>query len=285
MVDYNLHFLMCKPLYYDVIHKNLNIHMQMKTNVNYISANAEWNALKKILEDLGVYITLLSPEENLVDMVFAANSALIYKNLAIVSTFKAIPRKDESKYIFKHFFKNNFDITECKSDFEGAGDALFSHIQNHLWLGHGFRSDIGAFNDVSGVFYNNNFNSVNIHSLCLINPKWYHLDTCFCPINNDIIMLYEDAFDYNSLLEIYNVYDINKSIKVSYDDAINFACNSIVVNNNVNTFIIGHKFSDALKKIFINNNLKFIENNMDQFLLSGGSCKCCVLDITNYHIN
>ena len=63
---------------------------------------------------------------------------------------------------------------------------------------------------------------------------------------------------------------------------MNFACNSISVPNNI---IIGHCFSDNLKSKLKDINYNTIENNMSEFLLSGGSTKCCVLDIEKKGIN
>ena len=123
-----------------------------------------------------------------------------------------------------------------------------------------------------------NFFEINVipHSLKLTNPLWYHLDTCFCPFDNDKLLLYEKAFDEESLKKVYDVFDEKNCIKVSEEDAKNFACNSICVPNNI---IIGHSFTPKLKEKLKDFNYNTIENNMSEFLLSGGSTKCCVLDI------
>ena len=99
------------------------------------------------------------------------------------------------------------------------------------------------------------------------------------------MILYEKAFDKESLKKIYDVYDYDKCISVSYEDAINFTCNSVcIIDNNQNIILIGHKYSDEFKSKIKNIGYNFIECNMSEFLLSGGSVKCSVLDIDKVNI-
>ena len=67
---------------------------------------------------------------------------------------------------------------------------------------------------------------------------------------------------------------------MSKEDALNFACNSVVVGDdkNDNLTLIGHKYSNTLKKQFERVGLSHIECDMSEFLLSGGSTKCAVID-------
>lgn len=269
--------LMSFPKYFDVIHYNLNVHMKMTRKVNKQLAHRQWGDLFNILQSNNVKVDLIPPKKNLVDMVFAANGALIYKNLAIVSKYKAIPRDGETQCYVDYFKYNNYDVYKMNNYFEGTGDGIFSHSKKNLWLGHGFRSDNESFEEIQSVISDN---SVKIHSLKLIRPEWYHLDTCFCPIGDDKLLLFDKAFDSESLNKIYSVYDDNDIAIVSEYDALNFACNSVCIGDDNNSILIGHKFSDELKERLKNIGItKVIENNMSEFLLSGGSVRCSVLDI------
>lgn len=271
--------LMCKPKYFDVIHYKLNEHMTMRSKINYDISYNQWMSLVNNLLYQGVKINYIKPKKNLVDMVFSANGAVIYNNKAIVSNFNAIPRKKESYHYNNFFISNGYDTYNMETEFEGAGDGLFSHNKTHLWLGHGFRSNKDSKNEITDIISDN---SLNIHTLRLTNPLWYHLDTCFCPFGEDRLLLYEKAFDRESLNKIYSVFEEKNCIKVSDEDAENFACNSISVPNNI---LIGHSFTPDLKKQFREIGYTGIENLMSEFLLSGGSTKCCVLDIQRYNNN
>jgi len=259
--------------------------MKMKRKINYELAQEQWFNLTKIFDYLGVEIQLKSPENDLVDMTFAANSALIYKNKAIISKFTAIPRIPETN-IYKYYFeKKGFETFKMDKYFEGAGDGLFSHENKNLWLGHGFRSVKSSSNEIKDYLDDKN---LNIHSLELISPKWYHLDTCFCPIKDDYVILYDKAFDKKSLYKIYDIFGEDKCIKTSYEDALNFACNSVCVpsSKNISTraTIVGNSFSGNLIQELSLLNFSVIENSMSEFLLSGGSTKCLVLDLQDKNI-
>ena len=154
------------------------------------------------------------------------------------------------------------------TDFEGAGDGLFSHSKKHLWLGYGFRSNQDSKNEIKDII---NDNTLNIHSLKLIQQEWYHLDTCFCPFGDNYLILYEKAFDKESLKKIYDVYDYDKCISVSYEDAINFTCNSVcIIDNNQNIILIGHKYSDEFKSKIKNIGYEFYldANYKEEFVIT-----------------
>ena len=269
---------MCRPKYFDVVHYKLNSHMLMEKNVNRNLALHQWMSLRDNIERCDVKVDFIKPKKDLVDMVFAANGALIYENKAIVSKFNAEPRKPESFEYFKFFDNKNYETHIASVDFEGAGDGLFSHNKKHLWLGHGFRTIKDSHLEVKSILDDD---KLNIHSLELVNDLWYHLDTCFCPIGNNDVLLYDKAFTKESLHKIYDVYGEHNCIHVSDEDASNFACNSISLKNHENSIatIIGNKFTNDLRYKFFDLNYSVVENDMSEFLLSGGSTKCCILDI------
>ena len=259
---------MAKPTYFDVIHKDLNNHMKMDTPVNKTLSNVQYENLVNILKSVSANIKFIAAVPNLVDMVFAANGALIHRpsKTAVVSSFAAKPRQKESVY-WKQFLKNeNYNVFMLKSYFEGQGDALFSHNYTKLWMGYGFRTQVAASNELQACLP-----ETKVMSLKLINPDFYHLDTCFCVLNQQTVMYYPDAFDTKSknLIET----QFTNKIIVSEDDAKNFGCNAAQIGSN----IILHKASNNLKQSLHKHGYNIIENNMSEFLLSGGSVKCCIL--------
>lgn len=262
--------LMCKPLYYDVIHPNLNVHMNMKRPVDKSIAMMQYWNLTNLLRNNNCDVQYINPQPNLVDMVFAANGGLIYppNNTAIVSKFRAIPRQKETQHWNVYLRDLGYNIKIPQNFFEGQGDALFSHNYNKLWYGHGFRTDSRVENELKEFLP-----KVDVKSLKLIDSKYYHLDTCFCVINEENAMYIPHAFDDESVDKIKGSF--SKLITVEGKDAENFACNAI----NINDLVIMHNASSELKDNLINTfGVKVIENNMSEFMKSGGSSKCCVLE-------
>ena len=261
-----MRIFMCSPQYFDVVHKNLNYHMKMLTSVHKQKAYMQhWN-LTHLLKNVGMKVSNIEPQPGLVDMVFAANGALLHNKTAVVSNFHATARVSESRHWSKFLHDHGYDVHTTVHKFEGQGDALFSHDKEYLWMGHGFRTEVNAQNDLQKYFPES-----KVHSLHLVDPRFYHLDTCFCVLKESMVMYHSPAFDKDSQEKIESCFDV--CIDVSNEDATNFACNAVVFDK----IIILHCASDDLKRKLRAHDMTVIETNMSEFLLSGGSVKCCVL--------
>ena len=71
--------------------------------------------------------------------------------------------------------------------YEGAGDALF--CGETLFAGYRIRSDAAAHQWLGEKL------GVRVLPLELVNPRFYHLDTCFCPLAPGEAIYFPDAFD------------------------------------------------------------------------------------------
>ena len=72
-------------------------------------------------------------------------------------------------------------------NFEGAGDALF--CGDTLFAGYRFRSDVRSHQWIGERL------GVPVLPMELVDPRFYHLDTCFCPLAPDLAIYYPGAFD------------------------------------------------------------------------------------------
>ncbi|MGK4422453.1 hypothetical protein ACSLVQ_29805, partial [Klebsiella pneumoniae] len=70
-------------------------------------------------------------------------------------------------------------------------------------------------------------------ALKLADPRFYHLDTCLCPLTGGYVMYFPPAFDDESQKLIAEIVPENKRIVVSEDDALLFSCNAVDLNNHV----------------------------------------------------
>ncbi len=135
--------------------------------------------------------------------------------------------------------QNGFEILDWPQDvaFEGAGDALFDRGQDLLWVGHGFRSDAA----VPGLL--EKLLGHKTAALNLVDPRFYHLDTCLCPLAGGTLMYFPAAFDEKSHL-IEALVPLEKRIAVGEDDALRFCCNAVDLDNHV----FMNDASDGLQK-------------------------------------
>ncbi|WP_392533962.1 TIGR00300 family protein [Nostoc sp. C117] len=266
-----IRFLMCPPDHYDV---DYVINPWMEGNIHKSSrdrAVEQWQGLHQILKQHAI-VDLVPPEKGWPDLVFTANAGLVLGNNVVLSRFLHKERQGEEPFFKQWFEANGYTVNELPKDlpFEGAGDALLDREGRWLWAGYGFRSELDSHP------YLAKWLDIEVLSLRLIDERFYHLDTCFCPLANGYLLYYPGAFDSysNRLIEIRVAPE--KRIAIAEADAVNFACNAV----NVETIVIMNKVSDALKTRLADVGFQVIETPLTEFLKAGGAAKCLTLRVT-----
>ena len=273
--------MMCYPRYFNVKHFLLNAHMEMKRPVSQSLAVSQWNNFFNALKDLGVKIELIEEQPDLVDMVFSANAAIIFKNKAVIANFGAEPRVPESEHYKKFFAERDFEVIDPSEDgvhIEGCGDFMSLYDKSHYFVAHGFRSDSAAYPYLRDVLQ---LSKDDLTPMQLVNKFFYHIDTCLTSLSRGHLMYFPNAFNEEGNRRIQEVGGKN-CIPISEEDAFYFACNSVNFEHEGNHVIVGNKFSKSLSGLLKDNGYKLVETPFNQFLLSGGSTRCCVLDIGRY---
>ena len=273
--------MMCYPRYFNVKHLLLNAHMQMKKPVSINLAISQWNNLFNALKENGVKIELIEEQPDLVDMVFSANAAIIHGNKAVIANFGAEPRVPESVHYKKFFAERDFEVIDPSEEgvhIEGCGDFMSLYDKSHYFVAHGFRSDEAAYPYLRDVLQ---ISKGDLSPMQLVNKFFYHIDTCLTSLSRGHLMYFPNAFSEEGNRRIQEVGG-NKCIPISEEDAFNFACNSVNFEHEKQHVIVGNKFSKALTSLLKDLGYKLIETPFDQFLLSGGSTRCSVLDIGRY---
>ena len=263
--------LMCEPGYFGVEYV-INPWMRDQAGkVDRPLAERQWQALRTTLAEY-VRLAYVPPEPGVPDMVFTANAGLVHGERVIVSRFQAPERRREEPHLRRWFAGNGYTIVEWPDDvaFEGAGDALFDRGQPLLWVGYGFRSDAAAARHVE--------RSIGCRTvpLRLVDPRFYHLDTCLCPLEGGWLLYYPAAFDGPSQAMIRSLVPETKRIEVSEADALQFACNAV----NIDGIVILNGASPALQDALRRAGFTPILIALSEFMKSGGAAKCLTLRLT-----
>ncbi|MGK7895986.1 MAG: TIGR00300 family protein [Xenococcus sp. (in: cyanobacteria)] len=266
----SIRILMCAPDHYDV---DYVINPWMEGNVHKSSrdrAVEQWEKLHHTLKELAT-VELVAPQKGWPDMVFTANAGLILGDQAVLSRFYHPERQGEEPHFKKWFADNGFTVHELPADlpFEGAGDALLDREGRWLWAGYGFRSELDSHP------YLAEWLDIEVLSLRLIDDRFYHLDTCFCPLTGGYLLYYPGAFDSYSNHLIERRVPPEKRIAIAETDAVNFACNSV----NVGQTVVMNKASDSLKLKLRDKGFTVRETPLTEFLKAGGAAKCLTLRI------
>lgn len=267
----SIRFLMCAPDHYDV---DYVINPWMEGNVHKSSrdrAVEQWQQLFHVLKDHAI-VDLVKPEKGVPDMVFTANAGLVLGDTAVLSRFFHKERQGEEPFFKAWFEDHGFTVHELPKDlpFEGAGDALFDREGRWLWAGYGFRSELDSHP------YLARWLDIEVLSLRLMDERFYHLDTCFCPLTDGYLLYYAPAFDaYSNRLIEMRVPEA-KRIAIGEEDAVNFSCNAV----NIDHTIVLNKASDKLKQRLDAAGFRVIETPLTEFLKAGGAAKCLTLRVT-----
>jgi arginine dihydrolase len=257
---------MCPADHYGIEYE-INPWMSRSRRADKPRAVRQWRGLYETLVDLGANVSLLDPVAGLPDMVFTANAGLMFRQTFISARFRPQVRQAEVPHYEKWFEQQGFSVHRLPLDMfhEGAGDALFAGAT--LFGGYRIRSDVRSHQYVAKVL------SCQTLPIELVDPRFYHLDTCFCPIEADAAIWYPPAFDdYGQRVIREHIPDL---IEVPTDEAIRFGCNAVVVGRTV----IAPAGCVQLRGELESRGFAVRELELDEFLKAGGSAKCLTLRV------
>lgn len=258
--------LMCRPEHFGIEYE-INPWMHIAVEVDHERAVEQWEALHSLYLDLGETVELTTSLAGLPDMVFSANAAVLWRRRAILSRFHHAERAGEERHWRAALERLDFDVREVSAglSFEGAGDALF--VGDHLFLAWGFRTDRGAHAEVARLL------DVESTSLELVDPRFYHLDTCFCPLDGDTALIAPRAFAPESL-ELVRA-RVPRLIEVSTEVAAGFACNAMPLGGAVISSAAVSELQPELSAIGCDT----VALPMDEFIKAGGGVRCLSLPL------
>jgi lysine-ketoglutarate reductase/saccharopine dehydrogenase-like protein (TIGR00300 family) len=263
--------LMCAPQHYDV---DYAINPWMEGNIHRSSrelAQTQWQQLYEVLKTHAT-IELVEPQLGWPDMVFTANAGLVLGQTVVLSRFFHPERQGEEPYFQQWFETQGYTVHQLPKSlpFEGAGDALLDRSGRWLWAGYGFRSELDSHP------YLAKWLDVEVLSLRLVDRRFYHLDTCFCPLTDGYLLYYPAAFDTysNRLIELR--VPAEKRIPITEADAVTFACNTV----NIDRLVVMNQASDKLQQSLRERGFTVIETPLSEFLKAGGAAKCLTLRVT-----
>ncbi|MGO9470929.1 MAG: dimethylarginine dimethylaminohydrolase family protein [Isosphaeraceae bacterium] len=258
--------LMCPPDYFGIEYE-INPWMNLRVGSDAGRARQQWMALAQALKELGVALDLIEPASGLPDLVFTANAGIVYRNLFIASRFRYGVRQGESPHFESWAQQRGFDVVLMPEgyNFEGAGDALF--CGETLFAGYRFRSDVRSHQWIGERL------GVEVLPLELVDPRFYHLDTCFCPLEPDVAIYYPGAFDEYGRSVLTD--RIKSLLEVAPEEAISFSCNAVVVGKTVILNAGATKLADALGE----RGYAVLALEFSEFIKSGGSAKCLTLRV------
>ncbi|MBI4527474.1 MAG: amidinotransferase [Deltaproteobacteria bacterium] len=262
-----MRLLMCPPVYYGIEYE-INPWMSRAHQIDHRLAQEQWRRLYRLLQDdLEFEISLAEPRPGLPDMVFTANAGVVWDNQFIASNFRHEVRRGEVPAFENWFRVRGYEVCYLPNDhfFEGEGDLLL--CGDLLFAGYHIRSDILSHQKVAEILER------EVLSLELASDWFYHLDTCFCPLDKARAIFYPPAFDAYALKVLEN--HIETLLPVTEAEARRFACNAIVANQKV----VMNDGCTEIRARLESLGFTVYETPLSEFIKAGGSAKCLVLKV------
>lgn len=271
--------LMCTPDFFDVVDVK-NVHMEGKEgNIQKQMAAGQWQAIREVYQGLVKEQMLeeyaeLFGAEGCEDMVFAANQSFPWitrsgERVVIMSRMRHASRQREVAF-FRDFYKHRgYRLIDLeKTDlFEGMGDAIPHPLRYLIYGGYGHRTDRKAYDEISDLL------EVPVIPLELVNEKFYHLDTCFLPLDDETVFLFEGAFSSAGIDAIRKMFTNIISVP-EHEAADNFALNAHVLHASGKKAAVIHQGSPFTVSKLKEFGYDVFEVDTSEFMKSGGSVFC-----------
>jgi len=268
-------FLMTDPAHYAVRYRiNPWMRPEAWTAAEGRVARAASAALAANLEALGAEVAWVPAAPGLPDLVFPANAAVVLDGKAVLARFRKPERQGEEARFAEAFrslqARGLVDeiVTLPEGCFhEGAGDAIWDRARRLIWTGHGPRSSPEAEPRIAEAF------GVEVIPLALATERFYHLDTCFCPLAGGQVLYYPPAFGPAALDAIRARVAPEDLIEAEDADAAAFCVNAISLNAD----IVMARAPERLQARLAERGYRVREVDLSPFILSGGAAFCMTL--------
>lgn len=263
-------YLMCAPDHFEVAYV---INPWMRGNIALCKndvAKRQWEALASVIGKVA-QVERIAAVPGVPDMVFTANAGLVLANTFVRSHFRHPERQGEEPHFAAWFAAQGFKVEQLPPDlfFEGAGDALLDRSESLLWMGYGHRTTAACAPMLADML------DIDVEPLKLADERFYHLDTCFCPLDGGYLMYYPAAFDEASQMRIAARVPAKRRIIVSDADALDFACNAV----NCGEHVFLNRASAGLVSVLEAYGFSVRQTPLTEFMKAGGSAKCLTLKL------
>jgi N-dimethylarginine dimethylaminohydrolase len=262
--------LMCPPEYFDVIDVK-NPYMEgQQGHVDQALARQQWLEVKKAFEAAGAEVRTDMALPGCEDMVFCANPVFTGldgsgERVCVLSHMRYRSRQREVDAHAEWFRANGYRVALLTEQgcFEGSGDALWHPGRRLIWGGFGYRTDAVVYDEIGEIF------DAPVLTLKLASERFYHLDTCFAPLDEFTVMIYEPAFTREGVALIRSMF--RRVVEVNAQEAANMACNAAAFFGRV---VVIQSGSPRVNQKLRDLGFEVMEVNTSEFLKSGGSVFC-----------
>ena len=264
-LSWGFRYLATEPHHFTVCYR---INPWMVPTVDGEAALAQWKEVVAALERAGAQVEVCDDEPGLPDMAFTMNAGFVVGGRAVVSRFRHPQRRPEEPHWRARFEALGLEVVDLPVPDEvrfEAGDVFL--VGDTLVGGYGFRSERAGLEALAEVF------DRPLVAVRLIDDRFYHFDTCFCPLGGDRALVHLGAVapdDRDRLLDV-----VPGALQLREDEALTFCANSAVVGDVVVTATCPPRVEAYLAR----HGFGIETVDVTEFHKSGGSVRCLTLPL------
>jgi N-dimethylarginine dimethylaminohydrolase len=260
---------MCPPAHFDVLYE-INPWMHTEVKADPDKTLEQWEQLTSVLRAAGATVEVLNPVDGLPDLVFTANAGTVDTSLFVPARFRHAERQPETPHNIAWFEAQGFKVELLPEGVvhEGAGDSL--PFAGTLLCGYRTRSDAAAGAVLSKL------TGAPTRSVELVDPRLYHLDLTFCPLDDRHAIIAPSGWDTYGCRVVEAL--VPEPLVLDEAETAKFLCNSVVVGDTV----VMPECTPRVGRILESWGFEVVTVDVSEFQKAGGACRCLTLalDVT-----
>ena len=258
-------YLMCPPEHFEVSYA-INPWMDPAVPVDRDRAWRQWDELRRTYLQLGHEVETIPAVAGLPDMVFAANGGLVVDGVAVGARFRHPERAAEADAYLAWLRTAGYPTAAAPEHTnEGEGDLLV--VGETILAGTGFRTSPEAHREVAAL------TGREVVTLRLVDPRYYHLDTALCALDDETVAYLPSAFDAPSRAVLRERYP--DAILADPADAAVLGLNAVSDGRHVVLPVEASGFAAQLEA----RGFTAVPVELDELRKAGGGPKCATMEL------
>ena len=260
-------YLLCEPRHFAVL-EEANPWMDVAIQPCRERSLREWERLLRTMRGLGAGVEILPPVAGLPDLVFTRDACIPLDGRFVRARFRNAARQPEVDHVAAWLRGRGHDPCDldlgASAYLEGGDVCVFD---GHVLAGWGFRSSRAGHAALSDRL------GVTVHPLRLVDPRFYHLDMCVCPLDRRHALVAPATLDGAGRRLLRTI--VPEPIALRPDEVAMFCANAIVVG----TTVVMSQCPPRLAGVLGEHGFDVHTAPVVEFRKSGGAVSCLTLPL------
>ncbi|GAA4975847.1 dimethylarginine dimethylaminohydrolase family protein [Actinoplanes utahensis] len=264
-------FLLCSPDHFDVTFE-INPWMTTERRPDREQSWNEWFGLVSELRAAGAVVHHFPSLPGLSDMVFPTDVGVVDGDRFVRGRFRHPERRDEAAHGADWLLERGFTEIPWPDDpdmYLEGGDVV--RFADGLLCGNGPRTSPAAAEHLSRVL------GVPVVTVPIVDPRFYHLDMSFFPLDERQAMYAPDVWDSEGQRAVEKL--VPEPLLISIEEALTFSANAVMVGRTA----IMPACPPRIRAELESRGFTVRIAPVGEFLKAGGGIRCMALDLDLLH--